>query len=225
MQNEESSSTHRHGLITKIEQQKQQKHRFNIYINDEYAFSVHEDVLVKFRLMKGRMVDTGDIETISAEEEFQKAYHKALLYLARKLRSTQSMRVHLESKGFEAGIIDQVIGRLLDEKLLDDHLYAEQLVRHRIMHQKKGKRWVQQELSQSGIDSEAVAAAMNHIDTEAEFEIASQLAAKKWRSLRGDLKGKKQKTVMYLARRGYGYDLIHSILSQLASMPEDELEE
>ena len=33
-------------FITKMEQQKGNKKRYNIYVNDEYAFGIHEKILV-----------------------------------------------------------------------------------------------------------------------------------------------------------------------------------
>ena len=39
--------------ITKIEVQKKKQNRFNIYINDEFAFGVDEATLLKFSLTKG----------------------------------------------------------------------------------------------------------------------------------------------------------------------------
>jgi regulatory protein len=202
-------------IITKVEQQKRQKHRFNIFINEAYSFSVHEDVMVKYRLMKGQKINSAEIQDILIEEEFQRAYHKALLHLSRKHRSKQEMTLHLESKGFEADAIQQVIDRLEDQKLLDDALYAEQLTRYRVVHQKKGKRWVKQELKQNGIEPEFIESAMDHIDPAVELESALQAGTKKWNLLKGSVHEKKQKTAMFLARRGYDFDLINEVLKKL----------
>lgn len=44
-------------VITKITRQKRNEERYNIFLNDEYAFSVDESVLVKYRLTKGMTID------------------------------------------------------------------------------------------------------------------------------------------------------------------------
>ncbi len=39
--------------ITKITTQKKRKDRYNIFVDEKYAFSVDEEVLLKFHLKKG----------------------------------------------------------------------------------------------------------------------------------------------------------------------------
>ncbi|MGV3466194.1 MAG: recombination regulator RecX, partial [Heyndrickxia sp.] len=41
-------------IITKITVQKNLSDRYNIYLDEEYAFSVDEDVLTRFQLRKGK---------------------------------------------------------------------------------------------------------------------------------------------------------------------------
>ena len=48
MEEEEISVDHH-----QVEKQKQGRYRYNIFLNEEFAFSVHEDILVKHRLIKG----------------------------------------------------------------------------------------------------------------------------------------------------------------------------
>lgn len=48
-------------FITKISTQKKNTERFNIFLDDKYAFSVDADVLVKFELKKGKELDDLDI--------------------------------------------------------------------------------------------------------------------------------------------------------------------
>ena len=44
-------------LITSIEKQKKSRFRYNIFLNEQFAFSVHEDMLVKHRLLKGQYIN------------------------------------------------------------------------------------------------------------------------------------------------------------------------
>lgn len=41
-------------VITKIARQKNNPERYNIYLNEEYAFPVDEAILIQFGLTKGR---------------------------------------------------------------------------------------------------------------------------------------------------------------------------
>ena len=48
--------------ITKISIQKKAVDRYNIFLDDNYAFSVTEDILIKFNLRKGLTKQTKRLE-------------------------------------------------------------------------------------------------------------------------------------------------------------------
>ena len=52
--------------ITSITAQKRPG-RFNVFLDGNYAFSVSEEVLVKFQLSKGKELDSADLEEIFEE--------------------------------------------------------------------------------------------------------------------------------------------------------------
>ena len=45
-------------IITKITTQTKRTDRYNIFIDEKYAFSVAEEVLLKFQLKKGKEIDS-----------------------------------------------------------------------------------------------------------------------------------------------------------------------
>ena len=55
--------------ITKIEVQKKKQNRFNIYLNNEFAFGVDEDTLLKFGLTKGTELTQDTIREIEQETQ------------------------------------------------------------------------------------------------------------------------------------------------------------
>ena len=57
------------------------KSRYNIYINDDFAFGVDEKVLIKFELSKGLHVSKELQKKIENEDSYYKAYQKTLNYL------------------------------------------------------------------------------------------------------------------------------------------------
>ena len=73
-------------VITKIQVQKHDKERYNIYIDkgfgEEYGFSVDGHTLVKYNLRKGMEVDEFELSTILFDEEIRKAYLQAISYLS-----------------------------------------------------------------------------------------------------------------------------------------------
>ena len=65
-------------VITKITQQKKDKERYNIFLDEKYAFSVHESVLVKFELTKGMTLEDWSVDEMVYEDEIRKAFNRAL---------------------------------------------------------------------------------------------------------------------------------------------------
>ena len=74
-------------VITKITQQKKDSERYNIFLDEKYAFSVHETVLVKFGLTKGMSLEDWSIDEMVYEDEIRKAFNRALHYLGFRMRS------------------------------------------------------------------------------------------------------------------------------------------
>jgi regulatory protein len=64
--------------ITKITTQKKRKDRYNIFVDEKYAFSVDEEVLLKFQLKKGMELDDLLLAEIQFHDEIQKAFTDAL---------------------------------------------------------------------------------------------------------------------------------------------------
>ena len=60
-------------VITKISQQKKDLERYNIFLDEKYAYSVHESVLVKFGLTKGMSLEDWSIDEMVYEDEIQES--------------------------------------------------------------------------------------------------------------------------------------------------------
>lgn len=67
-------------FITKISAQKKNTERFNIFLDEKYAFSVDADVLVKFELTKGKELDDLEIIEIQYGDEVKKASTVRLIF-------------------------------------------------------------------------------------------------------------------------------------------------
>lgn len=81
--------------ITKITRQKNNDERYNIFLDEEYAFAVDEAVLIQFELKKGKVLDEFDIGDITYEEEIRKAFNKALQFLSFQMRSEHEVKEKL----------------------------------------------------------------------------------------------------------------------------------
>ncbi|MBD0380281.1 RecX family transcriptional regulator [Paenibacillus sp. WST5] len=205
-----------------VEKQKRGKHRYNIFINDEYAFSVHEDIMIKHRLLKGETIDPEQMLTILRDEERNKAYTKALGMIGRRPHSSSEVKRKLKEHGFEQPIIQWTIDTLEQQNYINDEDFAKMWMEHRIYTQRKGRNLVRQELQQKGIHKELVQGAMQTIDPDEELEGALKVARTKWKQTSGEMIDKKRKTAAFLMRRGYTGSVVSKVLTQLGGSSNDE---
>lgn len=137
--------------VTKVTRQRRMG-RYNIYLDDEYAFAVDEKILITYNLFKGASLDDAAIEQIKSAEFGQKAYTKALIYATGQMRTNQQVYLKLKEQGYDQQIIKNVISRLKDDHVLDDVTYAETYVDQAKSAGKLGPRGVKFKLQQVGID-------------------------------------------------------------------------
>ncbi|MGG1879247.1 RecX family transcriptional regulator [Paenibacillus cisolokensis] len=211
-------------VITAVELMKKQRYRYLISFGP-YTLSVHEDVMIKYRMIKGAVFRKNALEEIVAADERHRAYVEALRYLERKPRTSKEIAQRLQQKGWEQGSIDHTLERLEREKLVDDGLYARMWAQQRMTSHKKGRLWVKQELRQKGIESGMIAEALGEVSPEEELESALVIGRKKWQQTKGEPLDRKRKTGAFLMRRGFGGEQVRQVLKRLIDEEFEEVDE
>lgn len=142
-------------VITKITMQKKLKDRYNIFTDDgsgeKYAFSVDEDVLIKYQLKKGMELDDFAVTEIFFQDDIRKAYSQAVQYLAFRMRSELEIREHLAKKEIAEPIINEVVHKLNSLQFLNDQGFSLAYVRTQMNTSDKGTILIEQELKKKGL--------------------------------------------------------------------------
>lgn len=211
-------------VITKITRQKRNEERYNIYVNEEYAFSVDENILVQYGLTKGKTLDEWTIGDIGFDDEVSRAFNRALGYLTYQMRSEDEVRKKLLAAEFGEAVIHEAIHKLTRLGFLNDTEYSKAFVDTKKNTMKKGPRAIQQELKRKGIDDDTREQALAHFDEVEQLKLATQLADKK---LRQETKKtpmqQKQKIQEFLLRKGYSFAIIERVIAQIDfSKAEDD---
>lgn len=200
--------------ITRVERQKKSDHRYIIYFG-AYSMTVHEDVMIKYRMLTGNKFMKSELEEIVLADERQRSYVEALRYLGHKPRTAIEMTRRLRQKEIGETIITETLDRLQRERYIDDPLYAKQWAEQRMTNQRKGKMWIRQELREKGIDKSLITEALENISPEQELQSALQSGRKKWNLIRGEVPDKRRKTGAYLMRRGFSGEMVRQVLNIL----------
>ena len=204
-------------IITKIEQQKKNQDRVNIYINDEFFTAIYKELVFTFNLKKGDEIDENNLKTILDDEMYLKAKNKALNILSKADQSEKKIREKLHDD-FEESTIDKVIEFLKRNKFIDDNLLAQKIVNTNLNLNKCGKNRIKQNLYNKGLDAFSIIEAMSEIDSDIEFENAMHLAKKRYERVKNEDSRKiYQKLSQHLAYKGFDYDIIKRVLNKLLS--------
>ena len=202
--------------IESVHRDKKEKRRYLIYTNaEEPVLSVHEDIMIRFRLMKGGMITAKDIAHIRNEDERYQAYILAVAYLGAKPRTRKAIGQYLTRKEFLQENIEFALNRLESEQLVDDEQYARQFAASRLRSGLKGRLIIKQELQQRGVSKQAAAEAVSELDMDSELAAASKLAEKKIRQMKGDRNVKKMKLTAFLMRRGFPGSIVRDAIRGL----------
>lgn len=210
-------------VITSVEMLRKPRHRYQIAFGP-YLMTVHEDVMLKYRMLKGNVFRKDELQEIVVADERQRAYVEALNHLARKPRTAREIEQRLLQKGFGTSSIENALERLERDKLIDDALYAKMWAEQRMTSHKKGRLWVKQELRQKGIEPELISQALDGVSRDEELASAVTIGRKKWQQTSGELLDRKRKTGAYLMRRGFGGEQVRQTLNILIEEDQSESE-
>ena len=139
----------------------------------------------------------------------------ALYLLKFKDRSERGVEEKMKQKGFFDSEIKEVIVFLLKKKLIDEKKLADNIIRDGLEFKLWGKYRIQKKLLQEMIKNNIVEQSLAEISYEDELK-SILLARDKWQK-RNKLKSfeDKQKLMGFLSRRGYGFELISEVCSQI----------
>lgn len=206
------------GTITKLEVQKRNTDRVSVFIDETFAFGVHQDVVVKHGLRTGQALNVEEQRAIIAEEELVRAKQRAFDYLAYKPRTEAEVRRKLRRQDHPEATIDQVIERMYELGYLDDEAYARDYVHNRFSNKGYGPVRIQMELKDRGVDRHIAEAAVQDLfETADPLDAAREKAEKRWPRLarEDDPRKRKDKLYRYLKRRGYTYDTIRQVIDEM----------
>lgn len=198
---------------------------YRIYFG-EHNIDVHEDIMIKYRMLKGSVFSKHELEEIIEAEDRQKAYAQALLMLSARSRSSFEIATKLKEKGWPETRVEQVLRRLENEGLVNDSQFAKDWVNSRLSTKGKGKMRLKQELRMKGISQPDIDVALGNIDEDMEMESARELAGKRWGRLSCErTRDQERKITAFLMRRGYSGTVAVRVVRELANGLYEEQED
>lgn len=207
-------------IITKIEAQKKNEDRVNIYLNEQFFMGIYKEIVFTLGLKKGMEIEEDNLRSILRDEMYIKAKNKALSILSKAPQSEKNIISKL-SNDFEPDVIEDVLEFLRKYNFVDDEDLAQRIANTNLKLNKCGKNKIKQNLYNKGIDRSTIESVISDIDSDIEFENAMYLAKKRYERVKNEDRNKiYQKISQHLAYKGFNYDIIKRVLNKLLNFDE-----
>ena len=216
--------------LVKLEPSSRVEGRWLVWLEDGSLLRVGEGDVVSFSLYAGMELSEEQLEGLKQAQEKAKLKNKALTLLAARPMSQRELARKLSAKSPRKGepqegeeqrqqrreMAQEVAQRMAQVGLVDDREYASTVVRH-YSRKGYGPAKIRDELYRRGVPREFWDEAMEERD-----QGDDKLRALVEKKLRGAAPTREElkKVSAYLARRGFGWEEISRVLSQVEQEAE-----
>lgn len=190
-------------LITSIEKQ---RGKMRVVINDDTTILVPISLFRERPLSVGETLNLAEYDNWLMIRQYRHALDRAVVFLTARARSIKEVENKLLQCGYLPSTVEMVVYKLQTMNILDDEEFATQWVEAR-SSKHLGKRRIQQELIQKGVNKQIASEALDSFDESQEAEQAFELAQKLVPRYEKDEPRKgAQKLIQALIRRGFDWE-------------------
>lgn len=202
-------------IISKVSAQKRPG-RYNVFLDDKYAFSASEKTLAEFVLLKGKELTDEDIAEIQKFDSDAKASDLAARFLSYEPRTIYEVLQYLKKHEISDEAANSAVSELTELGFLNDDQYVQIFIQNDLRVGNDGARSLTQKLSQKGVDPEII---QTHLDEVAEEDwiTVAQRVIKSMHHQVGKLSAREisQKVRTKLMSHGFDAGLSQAVLNEL----------
>ena len=149
---------------------------------------------------------------LTKEQALEKIKH----YCSYQERCHREVKEKLYSYGLYKNEVEEIIAELIEKNFLNEERFAVQFAGGKFRMKHWGRRKIQYELQQKGVNNFLINIAFKEIDEEDYLKTLQKLARTKWNVLKSENKFVRQsKTNSYLLQKGYEQSLITQVISEI----------
>jgi regulatory protein len=197
--------------ITALQPQKKNPKRVNVYLDGDFAFGLSR--IVSAWLEIGQEISDEKIKQLKDNDAQEIAIQQAIKFISYRPRSTEEVRKNLQKHNLNDEVVELVIQKCLNNGLLDDKQFAKTWIENRSEFRPSGKRALEFELKQHGINPQIIDPLLENLDEETLAYKATLKKSNKF--LNSDYQTFRQKLYRHLNQRGFSYDVILTAINQV----------
>lgn len=207
--------------ITKIEIQKRNKERVNLFLDGEYAFSISAELVYKEGLKVNSEINEEKIKSIAESENYIKCKESALRMIERNFKTEKEVKDKLKLKGYDDDSIENSVRFLKEYNFVNDRAYTKAFINDKL--KTMGSQKIKYSLIQKGIAKEVIEEELSDLNKENEKYVALNIAKKKLSAIKNKENDKYKisgKLYRFLISKGYESNIINDIVKEVMSLEE-----
>ncbi len=188
--------------ITEISVQKNNKNRYNLFVDNEFFCGISIETIIKNHLKIGLIVETNKLKDIIFDDEKQQALTKAIEYISKALKTKMQLKEYLIKKAYSDEIVWFCKEKLKEYNYIDDKEYSKRYIE--CSSKTQGKRLIEYKLMMKGVKKEDIENAYSRVDIDQNEN--AKFVAQKYLKNKEITKENIAKTYRYLICKGFSYD-------------------
>lgn len=192
--------------ITRIEPQKNNPDRANIFAEGKFFCGMDWEVIHSLNIKEGTEITPELEKTFREQNELSKCMRKALSLLNYRDRTSFELKKKLKENSFDEKEIELTVNRLTENNYINDNSFLETYINFHKDTVSKTK--ITQKLWLLGVPTDLIASKISQIFSEND-EYNSCLAAMESRIR---ITPEKEKLIRHLIYKGYKYDTVSKVI-------------
>ncbi len=206
-------------IVSKIEYQKKDPNRVNLYIDGDFFCGISLDTLASENLYEGLDISEEVLDRLLQRDLKSRFLTRVSEYLSHSpktefqvYRYLKNLKFKKKNTWFKEDInidwdkfFDEIVSKLREYKYIDDESFARSFVQSRMRNKPRGRSVLIGELMAKGVSKE-IAETVCGEEIVDELELLKSTFEKKYRGKNFDIKDSKM--VSFLQRKGFSWDLI-----------------
>jgi len=199
--------------ITEIRERKGRGKRAAVYVDGRLALTLDIETIVKESLRVENEIVPGRLAELAKQDQIHRCHDAACRLLGYRPRSEAELTDRLAKRGFDSGIIAEVMNTLKEQGLIDDRAFAQFWTENRESFRPRSQSLTRRELKQKGLAEDVIDQAVGSIDDE---ENAYIVAGNRVRRMAvTDYQDFRKRLGDYLRRRGFSYETINHTIEKI----------